>query len=548
MEFRGDHRAVTVQVGAVILLGFVVISLSIYQTTVVPLENERVEFQHSQTVQNQLVDLRNGILRTAGTASAQPTTVDLGTRYPSRAVFVNPPPAVGTVRTVNTTDPAVNVTLTSVESPDDEVGDYWNGSTVTYNTGGLAYDPGYNVYDGAPRTVYGNTLLYSSFEDGSRVRLRTGQALVDGRQIHLVLVNGSLGESGVDATSVRPRPLSVSSTEVTLRNEAGTPPMNVTIPTALSASDWRTALAGETQVNVTAVPGRDAVNVTLQNDTTYELKVSRIGVGRVDDRGDGPRYLTLADGPESGLTNDTTVEYTVEVRDRFNNPASGVQVTATSGSNVSVTPTTAVSDASGRATFAVTPQCPADAGCTASFNFSIDGGNQAYQVVDGSDGAGPTRITPRAGAGAGGGASDINPAETGDITLVSSNRLQSDNSVAELRLNNTDTATSANISSARINFYLETQQGGGGGGNSDKRFTQAVLEDSSGKNRSDAPLNISGPFVGIDDVNVPAGTDQRTRVRIDFDSNGKIEPGEFFVITLRFDTGEVDTYFVAPKK
>jgi hypothetical protein len=36
MRFRDDRRAVALQVGAILLLGFLVIGLALYQATVVP--------------------------------------------------------------------------------------------------------------------------------------------------------------------------------------------------------------------------------------------------------------------------------------------------------------------------------------------------------------------------------------------------------------------------------------------------------------------------------------------------------------------------------
>ena len=99
MRFRDDERAVTVQIGAILLFATIIIALSLYQATVVPSQNADVEYKHSQTVQNQLSDVRNAILRTAGSGNTQPVSVSLGTQYPSRVFLMNPPPATGTIRT-----------------------------------------------------------------------------------------------------------------------------------------------------------------------------------------------------------------------------------------------------------------------------------------------------------------------------------------------------------------------------------------------------------------------------------------------------------------
>ncbi|MBP2250552.1 hypothetical protein [Halarchaeum nitratireducens] len=48
------------------------IALSLYQAQVVPASNARAAFRHSQTVQNQLVEVRNAILRTSWSGDARP--------------------------------------------------------------------------------------------------------------------------------------------------------------------------------------------------------------------------------------------------------------------------------------------------------------------------------------------------------------------------------------------------------------------------------------------------------------------------------------------
>jgi hypothetical protein len=546
MSFRGDRRGVTVQVGAILLLGFVVISLSLYQATVVPSENKQVEFRHSQTVQDQMIDARNALLQTAAARSTQPVAVDLGTRYPARTVFINPPPPAGAVRTADTTDPDVTVAVSNASSPDPEVGDYWNGSTVRYRTGRLVYRPGYNVYDGAPTTVYEHTLLYSAFDGGATTRLRSGQALVDGRRIHVVLLNGSLRESGVGAAVVEPRPLSVSSTVVTLRNDAE--PMNVTLPTRLPASQWREALAGETAVDVTPVPGADAVNVTLRPGTTYELKVSRIGVGRGVEDDPEARYLTLVDGPDGPVTNDTAVEYTVEVRDRYNNPVSGVQVNNTTGvtANGLVEPETATSNADGRATFSFTPRCPPDtATCEATLNLSIGDGNQPYEAVEPSGGRIQVESETGAGAGGGGVGSDINPNSTDGVVLRGSLILSSTqgntNPNVNLTLQNRDENRQRQIVEARFNFYSVDRQSG-----SQRSAPEAV--DIS--NRTLKSANNGGQFRRLDPINLSAGDSTSFTITFYSDAGGTTEfdvtQGDFFIISVVFADGETATYFVAP--
>jgi len=93
MRFSRDRRGQSVVVGTVVLFGFLILALGIYQVQVVPTENADVEFEHSQEVEDHFGDLRNGVLDAAATASTRSTQIRLGTRYPSRTFFVNPRPS-----------------------------------------------------------------------------------------------------------------------------------------------------------------------------------------------------------------------------------------------------------------------------------------------------------------------------------------------------------------------------------------------------------------------------------------------------------------------
>jgi len=86
-------------VGTVILFGFLIVALGIFQIQVVPTENANVEFEHSQQVEDDFGDLRNDVLRAGSTGSTGSTQVRLGTRYPARTFFINPPPVSGSLET-----------------------------------------------------------------------------------------------------------------------------------------------------------------------------------------------------------------------------------------------------------------------------------------------------------------------------------------------------------------------------------------------------------------------------------------------------------------
>ena len=249
MEARGDDRAQAVQIGAVLLFGILIISFATYQAFVVPNQNRQVEFDHSQAVQGDLQELRNAIVSMAGDGTGKSVSITMGTRYPSRLVAINPGPVVSSLRTDGTTDGHVNVSVDNATTTG-ETGDFWSGRAHNYTTGSLVYRPQYNVYDGAPVTVYENTALVNEFRDGN-VTI-AGQRLLSGNRITLVTLNGSLSRSRSGTTSVDVSPVSASTRTVAVTNESAGENVTIRVPTRTAATS-----RGSTSVPFPALPTTD---------------------------------------------------------------------------------------------------------------------------------------------------------------------------------------------------------------------------------------------------------------------------------------------------
>ena len=332
MTLRGDDRAVAVQIGAVILLGFLVVSLSVYQATVVPNENQQVEFQHSQRVQSDMLEVRNAILGTAATGSAAPATVELGTRYPARAVAVNPAPPSGTLSTSSLGQVSIrnaaadDATTTEPDYP--ETADFWDGTTHNYTTKSLEYRPSYANYDNAPTTVYENGLVYNRFRSGTVTR--GGQSVVAGTRISLVALSGNLSQGGASSLLVDPQPVSVSTRTISVTNDAAGENVSVVVPSELSANEWRNLLNETGDYDPAAdssngayvyrVADRTAgVELYFEAGATYQLKLSKVGIGQgVGDT--EPAYLTSVEDLIEDPFVDRTYPFVVESRDKYNNP------------------------------------------------------------------------------------------------------------------------------------------------------------------------------------------------------------------------------------
>ncbi|MEF8815084.1 MAG: hypothetical protein V5A55_14920 [Halovenus sp.] len=375
MALLTDERAQSIQIGAVLVFGILIIFLAIWQAFVVPTQNEEIEFDHNQAVQQELTELRGVVNSMPDAASTRSTTVALGVRYPSRTIFVNPGPTSGTLRTVGTTDESVNITFDNITA-EGNVGDFWD-DPGPYNTGFISYEPNYNLYSNAPETVFENSLLYNDFGDSTgerNVLSLTGQSLVDGDRISVVALNGSFSAGRTGAVSVDLRPVSTQTRTVDIEGDGG--PVTIRIPTRLDNRTWEALLEADAELvgqdgNVKRVddgPG-ETVELVLRElpvDESYDLRLAKVGLGT----GVTPTeaaYLTDIAGDDTTVGTDEARDVTVEVRDAFNGPVRETLVNA-SAARGSLTTSSPRSSGDGQVTFRY--RAPSSAGAD-RLNFTI---------------------------------------------------------------------------------------------------------------------------------------------------------------------------------
>jgi len=434
MTFTGDERAQSVQVGAVLLFGVLIIAFSSYQAFAVPEQNREVEFNHNQQVQTQLQDLRNAIVSVPGQPSQQAVSVQLGTRYPSRLVATNPGPPSGLLYTDGTNNESQNLTVRNAEAITPETADYWNGTAPRhYNTGAIVYKPEYNVYDGAPETVYEHSVVYNQFREANVTR--SEQAMVDGRDITLVALNGSMSRSESGSVTVDVQPKSQSSRTVRVTNATDTSNVSVSFLSRLPASKWNETLNEELDPNpgnmsndryvadVTGAEGPGSLNrvtIVFERGATYRLKMAKAGVGtRVTAENDA--YLTTVDDNEISVEKGDNGEIVLEVRDAYNNPVSDVEVNGSvEGSNTgSLTTTSESSDSDGRVEF-VYEASQSTATGTHSVQFSLDEINGSFDGGAPEDVSVPVTVT-EASQGSGGGSGGSGLIYNEDAVALDSN-------------------------------------------------------------------------------------------------------------------------------
>jgi hypothetical protein len=264
MKLRGDERSQSIQIGAVILFGALVVLFSTYQAFVIPSQNQKVEFNHNQRVEGDMVDLRNEVLTTKTTGEDGYVSVELGTQFPARLLGLNPSPPSGTLSTTELQPFVVSEggsPITEQVCPGDD-----------HRTRFIEYRPSYSAYDGAGTIRYENSLLYHNFSDAS-VRM-TSQQLVQGDTVQIIPLRRSFNQGGSGTIAVEPKAGLVDTSEV----EDPT----ITLPTRLSNETWVDALDGQVAPeNVTVANG----NLTLTLNGTFRIDCGPVGLGETPPSG-----------------------------------------------------------------------------------------------------------------------------------------------------------------------------------------------------------------------------------------------------------------------
>lgn len=533
--YRADERAVSEILGAILVFGLVLAVVVLIQVMAVPGWNQQVEFDHSERVQDDMGELGNSINAIGTNEGAGSTSVDLGVRYPNRPFLINPSPAEGSLGTV----PMGAVTIDGARSSG-EVGDYWDGSRiVTYDTQAVTYSSNYKEFRDAPVAItYEHGIVASSYDHDATL-VRQSSPIVSGNAINLVTLTGTIDKQGIDRTTVPVTAMSRSPATISVTGDGGDD-ITISLPTTLPEEIWTELLSAERDTgNLLALEYNDGdpatVTLVLDGSVTYDLRSASIGVG------DGPQptqpsYLDRLQGGGAVVPLGSSERLTVEVRDQFNAPKSGVEVTFEvvagggefRGSGIASHTVTSNANGQASAVFAPTSKGQSVVNATATLNDEPD--TQEEERV---------RFTVTTPDDTGGDGDIINPRDPNSVTLDTVD--VSGGSVTMTFENLAD--SSRQWTEIRIPFLSK----------SPGQALPATL-DITPENRNTLTVALGEDFRAItqgpDNTPSPllfdsAGTAGATKtVTVDFPPGQQLNQINFFVVTVLDQNGTPTTYFV----
>jgi len=297
-----DERGQSVVIGSLFVFTLLILSFSAYQAFSVPNQNAQVEVEHFSDVEDQFSQLRSTIVNSVGTPEVRSASIDLGTRYPTRVIALNPPPAAGQLETTNSGD-------VSIDAPG--AGNVCRTGGGSPTTSSLVYTPNYNEYREPEDITYETRVIARQFDSGFLYDQRLVESSAGNDEITLYLFTGEVSENGLDSYSL----------EVNGSNQ-NTKTLNdptIRIPSRFNASTWNNEiLEDRSDVNVSDAPaGRVELDFTGGD---YDLTCATVGLdsdpeytppGSYDSGGGGGNVsgdVTYGEGGVSAYSNNSDTD------------------------------------------------------------------------------------------------------------------------------------------------------------------------------------------------------------------------------------------------
>lgn len=345
LSWSADDRGQAMMVGMVFIIVIILGLMTFAQTTIAPQVRNEAEIKHGSQVVTDFQGIHGDTLTAATSGQQGATVLQMGTDYPSSVILLHPPDPAGALRIG---DPGT-LQLSNVEAVNNETNDHLDGGDITYEHQPLRYSPIYNEFRTAGDNVIELGAHYQDYDSSVEV---VGQPnIVEGNTIRLTATTGDMDTSSQSGKLVETEPLSASRKTVVVEDTGSSP--EVRFESNLEANTWETILSEEidpSPVNLNndryisdvRDGGGNTVVIELEPGTTYELNTAKLHY-KTSDQAAAPEsdipdvaYLTTQQANKTTTPTDGKEQFTVEVRDTFNNPEANVPLdvqTARSGSD-----------------------------------------------------------------------------------------------------------------------------------------------------------------------------------------------------------------------
>jgi len=304
-----DDRAFSSLAGFAILLMVITAAYSYFQVYGVPQTCAGYEIKHFSKVADKLCDLTAKVEEVVRSGNGQSQEIELGGMYPLIPFFSTPPGFSGSLTSYD-----AEVRILNAVALDPDVKEVWDGTNNPVWKGtSLLYEPT-AIYGPAQQARWEYGVVAVGKLNFSAV---SNFKIIDGNEIRIPLLRGNISESGT-STTMSLSPYSGGGKGVAITDNGN--PIMIELKTSLPFEFWKDCFDSLNSPYITSVNGSNGyVVITLSKGVTYYL----IGGAAALVPEKAPQHYLYRLTPNG--TTPTTLA--VEVRDSFNNPVSGVDVT-----------------------------------------------------------------------------------------------------------------------------------------------------------------------------------------------------------------------------
>lgn len=306
-------RGQTHILGFALAFALVIVVLTMWQSQVVPHQNEKIEFEHSTEMEGQMSELRDEMRRVSRFGTTASYTMSLSPQYPPRAMTMNPPEPSGRI----TVKEEMEVTYKRFSIVEHGYDPYNNQN---FEVSHVRYTPNYHYYQNA--VVYGieHGVVYAEYPNGD-TRVINGRNLVDGKTINIINIRGDYEETSPHvALEMKAEAHTTEYMNVEADNNA-----NIELGTRMTEESWAEILGDEEYVKSWEHHG-GSVEINLEGDEVYQVHNTMVRFD--DEEGDDidDQFLKKANG--DGVTTIGGTHYQLEVvaHDELGNPIQGEKV------------------------------------------------------------------------------------------------------------------------------------------------------------------------------------------------------------------------------
>lgn len=308
MFVRGSaraNRATAIPLAFILILGLVVLGTQLYQFKYVPTEGHDEEVDANRDMKTDVLEFDFAVEYAMATGQPQPVAIGSSVDYP--IAFPTPP------------DPAYAIRTTENETIDFDNFECVKGDCEgSFNTTTVIFLGNYNYFQDAQVYGYEYGVAYSApnntTEGGNGTVAHTDQSIINGKNLSMMRFHGNFTATGQNTVTTVVKPGSVRKETYTISGNSSDP-INITIPTELSESEWQTLMEDEMEDNGGYITNMNYTNYTYdtsdndQNtgsaDNTHWYECEHSGGGKpfVDcTKDNSTNYVTFSLDPEEEYT------------------------------------------------------------------------------------------------------------------------------------------------------------------------------------------------------------------------------------------------------